>query len=81
MSYVKTCKIIKTQNVLTCEKDLVRNTLSRSPMQLSLQNEVPKFRLSGDRNKQIIEIRYENIQLCDRSCPFSPVQINDESHF
>ena len=39
-----------------------------------------KFRLSN-HNLMIEKGRYENIQLCDRSCPFFPDQVESEFHF
>ena len=71
-SKLKTLSILKSNFV--CEDYLlsVSNTANRTAL--------TKFRLSN-HNLMIEKGRYENMQLCDRKCPFCPHQIENESLF
>ena len=71
-SKLKTLSILKSN--LVCEDYLlsVSNVANRTAL--------TKFRLSN-HNLMIEKGRYENVQLCDRSCPFCPDQIENEFHF
>ena len=71
-SKLKTLSILKGN--FSCEDYLllVPNVANRTAL--------TKFRLSN-HNLMIEKGRYENIQLCDRSCPFCPDQVESEFHF
>ena len=71
-SKLKTLSILKSN--LGCEDYLlsVSNTANRTAL--------TKFRLSN-HNLVIEKGRYENMSLCDRTCPFCPNQIENEFHF
>ena len=71
-SKLKTLSILK--NDFACENYLL------SVPNIANRTALTKFRLSN-HNLMIEKGRYENMQLCDRSCPFCPDQIEDEFHF
>ena len=72
MSKLKTFSFLK--NNVVCEKYLfsVQNVSNRIAL--------TKFRLSN-HNLMIEKGRHQNLQLCDRSCPFCPDHIETEFHF
>ena len=71
-SKLKTLSILKDD--LACKNYLL------SVSNIANRTALTKFRLSN-HNLMIEKGRYENMQLCDRSCPFCPDQIEDEFHF
>ena len=71
-SKLKTLSILKSDFV--CENYLL------SVSNIANRTALTKFRLSN-HNLMIEKGRYENMQLCDRSCPFCPDQTEGEFHF
>ena len=71
-SKLKTLSILK--NDFACENYLL------SVSNIANRTALTKFRLSN-HNLMIEKGRYEDMQLCDRTCPFCSDQTEDEFHF
>ena len=70
----------KLKTLCTLKNNFVREDYLLSVSNIANRTALTKFRLSN-HNLMIEKGRHENMQLCDRSYPFCPDQIENEFHF